>query len=118
MVKQKHLPLSEPIKLHVMKIKIIKQEILLMINTFSQKELCEKNGSQSFCHQSYAEQLACWNGLLDELLNGIASGKRPSLWQIQQGKCSLQIELYDYPQIIEKDLSIDPYIFLSTVIPN
>src|SRR6476646_6123732 len=101
---------------------IIKQEILLMIDTFSQKELCEKNGPQGFYHQSYAEQLeeACWNGLLDELLIGIvqklAAEKRLCLWQIQQSKSFLQIELFNYPQKVQKHLSINPNVFLSTVI--
>jgi hypothetical protein len=103
---------------------IIKQEILLVITAFSQKELCEKKGQQGLHHQSHAEQLeeACCNGLLDELLSGIveisASGKRLCLWHIQQGKSLLKIELCDYPQIIEKHLSINPYIFLSTVLQN
>jgi hypothetical protein len=107
-----------------MKTDIIKQEILLMINTFSQRELCEKNGSQNFYHQSYAEQLekACWNGLLDELLIGIversASGKRLCLWHTEQGKCFLQIDLCNCPQRLEKHLSIDPYIFLPIVLQN
>jgi hypothetical protein len=107
-----------------MKTDIIKQEILLVITTFSRKELCEKNGQQNLHHQSHAEQLeeACCNGLLDELLSGIveisASGKRLSLWDIQQGKSLLKIELCDYPQIIEKHLSINPHIFLPIMIQN
>ncbi|HEY6978772.1 MAG TPA: hypothetical protein VH396_20885 [Chitinophagaceae bacterium] len=103
---------------------IVKQEILLIIDTFSKKELCEKNGSQSYCHQSFAKQLeeACWNGLLDEMLIGIvqelSSQKRLCLWQIQQSKSFLQIELCNYPHKVEKHLSINPYVFLSTAIQN
>jgi len=107
-----------------MKTDIIKQEILLVITAFSQKELCEKDVPENFRPQSQAEELeaACWNGLIDELLGGIieisASGKRLSLWDIQRGKSLLNIELCDYPQLIEKHLSINPYIFLPIMIQN
>ncbi len=89
-----------------------------MMTPFSKKELCEKDAPKSFHHQSYAEQLeaACWNGLLDEMLGNIvektSSGKRLCLWHIQQGKSFLEIELCNAPEVIEKHLSVDPYIFL------
>jgi len=107
-----------------MKTAIIKQEILLMISPFSQKELCKKNTSKGTTHQSNAEQLeeACWNGLLDELLGDIVekklSGKRPCLWHTQQRTSFLQIELCDDPQFTKRHLSIDPYSFLPIVFPN
>src|SRR4051812_20080142 len=107
-----------------MKTEIIKQEILLVIAAFSQKELCEKDAVNSFLHQSYVEQLeeSYWNGVLDEWLDMIiektVSGKRPCLWHIQQGKSFLQIELCDDPLFTERYLSIDPYSFLPIVFPN
>src|SRR4051812_30451779 len=107
-----------------MKTAIIKQEILLLIAPFSQKKLCEKDAPNGVRHQSYADQLeeACWNGLLDELLDSIiektTSGKRLCLWHIQQEKSFLQIELCDDPQFTERYLSIDPYSFLPMVYQN
>ena len=101
-----------------MKTDIIQQEILLVISAFSQQQLCEKNAPESLNLFSPAEELeaACWNGLSDQLLIGIAektsSGKRLCIWNIQQGKSFLEIELSDCPQIIEKRFSIDPYVFL------
>ena len=95
-----------------------------MIAPFSKKELCEKKASNSFRHQSSADQLeeACWNGLLDEWLDSIiektTSGKRLCLWHIQQGKSFLEIELCDDPQFTEKYLSIDPYSFLPVMEQN
>ena len=107
-----------------MKTAIIKQEILLMITPFSKRELCEKNAPKDFHHQSYAEQLeaACWNGLLDELPGDIvkktSSGKRLCLWHIQQGKSFIEIELCNAPQVTEKQLSVDPYVFLPIMLQS
>jgi hypothetical protein len=107
-----------------MKTTIIKQEILLLINPFSQKELCEKNPSNNLNNQSYADQLeaACWNGLLDELLDNILektdSGKRLCLWHTQQRASFVGLELCDAPQFTERHLSIDPYSFLPIAIHN
>src|SRR3954465_2105742 len=103
---------------------IIKQEILLLINPFSKKELCEKDPPRSLSNQSYADQLeaACWNGLLDELLDNIlektASGKRLYLWHTQQRASFIGLELCDAPQFTERHLSIDPYNFLPIAIQN
>jgi hypothetical protein len=107
-----------------MKTDIIKQEILLVITAFSKNQLCEKNAPENIRFLSPAEELktACWNGLSDELLQGIierlASGKRLCIWQIRQSQSLLQIELCDYPQVIEKYLSIDPYMFLPDMLQN
>jgi hypothetical protein len=107
-----------------MKTAIIKQEILLMIKAFSKKELCARDASKSFHHQSCAEQLeeACWNGLLDELLSGIIekapAEKRPCIWRVQQGKSFIEIELCNAPEATDKCLSVDPYIFLPIMLQN
>jgi hypothetical protein len=50
-------------------------------------------------------------------LNGIvektASGIRLCLWNMRQGKSFLEIELCNSPQVTEKHLSVDPFIFRS-----
>ena len=107
-----------------MKTEIIKQEILLVIAAFSQQQLCEKNAPESLNLLSPAEELeaACWNGLSDQLLIGIAektsSGKRLCIWNIHQGKSFLEIELSDSPQILERRFSVDPYVFLPIISIN
>ena len=107
-----------------MKTEIIKQEILLIITAFPQKESCEKDAVNSFLHQSYAAQLeeACWNGVLDEwfdmIIEKTTAGKRPCLWHTQQRASFLELELCDDPQFTERHLSIDPYSFLPMVIQN
>jgi hypothetical protein len=107
-----------------MESKIVKQEILLVVKTVLKKEFCEKNNIQNNSHQSPAEQLeqACWNGLMDELLFGIvdkpALDERLCLWQIQHGQSVLEIELCNFPQYNEKNLSINPNIFLSLMSGN
>jgi hypothetical protein len=107
-----------------MKTAIIKQEILLMITPFSKIELCENNSPGSLHNQSYADQLeeACWNGLLDELLDNImeksAYGKRLCLWHTQQRASFLELELCDDPQFTGRHLSIDPYNFLPIMLNN
>jgi hypothetical protein len=88
-----------------------------VITAFSQKELCEKNVPENFRPLSPAEELeeACWNGLSAELLAGIIEKTfcgRLCIWNIYQGSLFLEIELCDYPQITDKHLSVDPYIFL------
>ena len=103
---------------------IIKQEILLVITAFSQKELCEKNAIQNFHSPTQPEELeaACWNGLSDELLAGIVEqtscGKRLCIWSIHSGKSVLEIELCNSPQVTAKHLSVDPYIFLPVMLQN
>src|SRR4051794_11248466 len=105
-----------------MKTDVIKQEILVVITAF-QKEFCKKKRSEGFRVQQ-GEQLeeACWNGLLHEILGGIietpASAKKLCIWYIKQGKCLLEIELCDYPQLIDRNLSIEPRSFLPIISQN
>jgi hypothetical protein len=107
-----------------MKTEIIKQEILLMFTPFYQMDLCEKDAPKDTHHLPDEEQFiaACRDGLLDELLDNIiektTSGKRLCLWQIQQGKSSIQIELCNGLQLTECYLSINPYLFLSAMFQN
>src|SRR5690349_3520282 len=104
-----------------MNTEIIKQEILLMVAPFSSYEFCETNAPKIFRHESFEAQLekACWNGLLDELLNGIvektSSGKRLCIWNIHKEKSFLEIELCNHLYTAEKYLSVNPYIFLPTM---
>lgn len=105
-----------------MKTNSVQQEILLLTNTsLTQNSLFEKNALENNENTTYAEQLevACWNGMLDEMLPGIVAksvtGESLYLWEILQGMSFLDIELCEYPQIKDMAFSINPYAFLATV---
>jgi len=101
-----------------MKTNSTQQEILLMTGTrFSSRQWCEKN-SPAQDHLTDKEQLqnACWNGLLQEMLPEIckptAEDKNLYLWQITEAKSFIDLELGEVPGEIEKNHSINPYLFL------
>jgi hypothetical protein len=99
--------------------KSVQQEILLMTNSsLSKRSLCERNNPENGKSFSNVERLeqACWNGMLDEFLPGLimkAEGKTLFLWEVQTAKSFLHIDLCDQPQFLNKEHSIDPYIFLN-----
>jgi hypothetical protein len=96
----------------------VQQEILLMTNSsLSKRSLCDKNNSEGKLF-STTEQLeqACWNGMLDEFLPGLVltiKGKTLFLWEVQNANNFLHIDLCDQIPSLNKDSSIDPYIFLN-----
>ena len=102
----------------------VQQEILLMTNSsLSNTNLCEKNSLESGKQFSNVERLeqACWNGMLDEFLPGLivkAEGKTLFLWEIQTAKNFLHIDLSDQIPSSNRDLSIDPYVFIDRLILN
>jgi hypothetical protein len=108
-----------------MKSEIIQQEILLMATTtFSNRNWQYKDAPKAGQMPSNHDKLeeACWNGLLDDLLPEIveksSSGKQLYLWQIRRGNAFLEIELCEYPMVIDQYLSIDPYSFADTINGN
>lgn len=96
----------------------VQQEILLMTNSsLSKRSFCEKNSTEASKRFSNMERLenACWNGMLEELLPGLiltVEGKTLFLWEIQNANNFLHIDLCDGPNSTNKELSIDPYLFL------
>ncbi len=108
-----------------MKSNSLQQEILLVsYSKISRRQLAGDNRIDLSQHLSYTERLeeACWNGLLDRLLPGTiekpSSGKKLHLWQIRSGARFLHIELCTFPVVIEKQHSIDPYLFVLTACSN
>jgi hypothetical protein len=99
----------------------IQQEILLITNSsLSKRSFCEKNSAEDSSRFSNVEQLenACWNGMLEEFLPGLiltVEGKTLFLWEIQNAKNFLHIDLCDQPNFINRELSIDPYLFLNHI---
>ena len=106
-----------------MKTKFTQQEILLLTGSrFAQREWAEKNSEEKPLPSEERLEDACWNGMLDEMLPEIveksAEGKKLFLWQIRQCRSFLEIELSDTPLVIERQYSIDPYLFVSTLFEN
>jgi hypothetical protein len=102
-----------------MKTAPIQQEIVLVMNTtLSNKQWTEKDITGGANKGPVTDRMeeACWNGLLDELLPEIIerspSGKPLYLWQIRMHDAIIDMELSEYPGTIEKELSIDPHLFL------
>jgi hypothetical protein len=99
----------------------IQQEIVLVMHTtLSNKQWTEKDitGGANKGPAFDKMEEACWNGLLDELLPELIerspSGKRLYLWQIRMHEAIIDMELSEFPGTIEKELSIDPHLFLQT----
>ena len=96
---------------------IIQQEVLLVTGTtFSQRQLCDRDGKNENNNLPEGEKLekALWDGMLDDLLPEIVTNKKLHIWQIWDTEFSLQIELSEYPSK-QKQFSINPYYFLRTM---
>jgi hypothetical protein len=99
----------------------IQQEILLITNSsLSKRSLCEKKSTEASSRFSNVERLenACWNGMLEEFLPGLiltVEGKTLFLWEIRNAKNFLHIDLCDQPNFFNRELSIDPYLFLNHI---
>ena len=96
---------------------IIQQEVLLLTGTsFSQRQLCSRDGKSDGKDLPESEKLekALWDGMFDELLPEIITNKKLQIWQIWDTEFSLQIELSKYPSR-EKWSSINPHYFLRTM---
>ena len=102
-------------------------EILLMKGTtFSKREWCGNNAiynsTNYLTREQMLEEASCWSGLLNELvpeiLNSQDENEKLFLWLIRQGQAFVQLELCREPLIIEREFSLDPYLFLSSQINN
>ena len=95
------------------------QEILLVTGTnFSLRQFCETSDGLSYDHLSEKEKLevACWNGLLPEMLPEIFKqhgvNKKLYLWEIRETSSFIELELGEKYLEFEKEFSLDPYSFL------
>jgi hypothetical protein len=100
----------------------LQQEIILLTNSsLVRRQLFENDASERKQNLPDTEQLAvaCWNGWLDEMLPEIIdrtdTGKGLYLWEIMQGKSFINLELCEFPQVIDVQFSINPYAVLATV---
>ena len=100
----------------------LQQEIILLTNSsLVRRQLFENDASEKNQNLTDTEQLAaaCWNGWLDEMLPEIIdtaeTGKSLYLWEIMQGRSFINLELCEFPQLIDTQFSINPHSFLATV---
>jgi len=106
-----------------MKTKFTQQEILLITGThFLQKEWCEKDDTKKSLSATEQLENACWNGVLDEMLPEImektSEGKSLFLWHVRQCRSFLELELSESSSVIDRQFSIDPYLFTHLQILN
>ena len=102
-----------------MKTQSTQQEILLITDSrFASRQWIERDDNAQSKNLSEREKLedACWNGLFRSMLPEICgteeNGKFLALWQIHEANSFLDLELGEYPQPIEKEHSLNPYIFI------
>lgn len=101
------------------------QEILLVTGTsFADRQACEKDDSGTSGTLSSIERLqaACWNGLVPEMLPEIIQktpgGKQLFLWQVYETTSFLELKFGTFQEEEEREMSIDPYLFMSTEMYN
>ncbi len=94
------------------------QEILLMSNaSFFNREWSELNSNKNDKQLSQREKLIhlCWNGMLKEMIPELLqteAGKKPlTLWEINQSGNLLDLRYGDSDQLMDDELSINPYVF-------
>jgi hypothetical protein len=109
-----------------MKPQATNQEILLFTGTsFCNRPFCERDAANTE-NRNYSsiEELekACWDGLLNELLPELignsSSDNRNYIWHTASGVHFLCINISIYPTPLEKETSLDPYCFFSSVLYN
>jgi hypothetical protein len=99
------------------------QEILLFTETrFSSRQWSQKDETNKE-NKSHKEQLeeACWNGLIWEILPEICetpNNRALILWEIHVADSFLELKFSERPRELEKEFSVDPYVFMETKLYN
>lgn len=108
-----------------MKNKSTNQEILLISNaSFFQREWSELNSNKNDKQLSQKEKLIhlCWNGMLKEMIPEIleaGAGKKPlTLWEINQAGNLLDLRYGHLDQLMDDELSINPYVITNLTVWN
>ncbi len=100
-----------------MKSNFRQNEILILTNTsFSSRDWAELNKPEknSFSEKEKLME-ACWNGLLPELLPecfDFMFNKSMLLWGVSEADTFIDLEYGNSAPIIDKECSVNPYIFL------
>lgn len=107
-----------------MKTPLTQKEILLITGTsFAEREWNKKN-MLALQHgiSAHERETLFWNNVLPEILPELPvtqnKEEKLSLWLVRHGQAYIQLELCEEPLIIEREFSLDPYLFLSAQIYN
>ena len=107
-----------------METKSTQQEILLFTNTtFSLRQWMDKDVTGKTSNLSAIERLeeACWNGLVTQVLPEICETPQDvklTLWEINVANSFLDLKFSEFPEYVEKESSIDPYVFIPLQVMN
>ena len=90
-------------------------------SSFGQRQWSKKESEteNNLLSQENMEE-ACANGLIQELLPEVFNSTKHKLylWQMHPGFSFLQLELGEFPLVVDKEFSLDPHNFLSTMCFN
>jgi hypothetical protein len=94
------------------------KEILLVANaSFFSKNWVKRNEAAADKHFTQKEKLidACWNGLVQEILPEFFEmpyDKSMTLWEVTDASAFIELVFCNFIETGEKDLSVNPYIFM------
>jgi hypothetical protein len=99
------------------------QEIILSTGTrFSNRELCHldsKHKIPKFNSPGEELEMACWAGMLFEMLpeltKGLFTGSKVHIWDIHSSKHCLLINQGTGPHPVENAFSLNPHSFLNVI---
>jgi len=101
-----------------MKTNSTQQEILLFTNTkFCSRPWCdqyEPGLTQKLSDKEKLEE-ACWRGLITDMMPEICERTYDAsitLWEINKADSFLDLQYGEFPKQIEKELSVNPYVFM------
>jgi hypothetical protein len=95
-----------------------KEILLLTATSFAARQYSEKDEPENAQNIPGKEKLkdACWNGLLKEMLPEVFLFNEPGaklfLWQVREARQFFALEMSEYPKMVDKYLSVDPYRFM------
>lgn len=107
-----------------METKSTQQEILLFTNTtFSSRQWLNKDAGEKTNNMTPLEKLeeACWNGLIPQVLPEICEAPQEiklTLWEINVANSFLDLKFSEFPEYVDKEYSIDPYVFTPLQVMN
>ena len=87
-------------------------------SSFPQKQWCKKDTDEESKNLTPEENMeeACANGLIQELLpEAFNRDHKMYLWQMHPGFSFVQLELGEFPLAVDKQFSLDPHNFLTSL---
>jgi hypothetical protein len=94
------------------------KEILLVVNaSFFSRNWVKRNEAEADKRFTQKEKLidACWNGLVQEILLEFFEmpyDKSMTLWEINDANAFIDLVFCNFIETSEKELSVNPYIFM------